>query len=200
MRRSSRLTADLSPATWVARKGWHDIFRVLNELPTYSISPMVITSSAPPQRMSSSHPNHPGNSLTSTPFSLLRVRSLSYSVIINWYFHSFSLLSLYSLSLISFHKSHLKQYICHSPTKSGNDTRKFTFRLHSVVNDTFPFLKKVTISSYHEVKMAKEENENRSKWFLNCHQICTGIEKRKHGLCAQPSSWDQFCATGYEKE
>ena len=41
--------------------------------------------------MSSSHPNHPGNSLTSTPFSLLRVRSLSYSVIINWYFHSFSL-------------------------------------------------------------------------------------------------------------
>ena len=26
-----RLTTDLSAETWQARKGWHDIFRVLNE-------------------------------------------------------------------------------------------------------------------------------------------------------------------------
>ena len=30
-RRSIRLTADLSTETWQARKGWQDIFRVLNE-------------------------------------------------------------------------------------------------------------------------------------------------------------------------
>ena len=31
MGRNIRLTADLSTETWQARKGWHDIFRVLNE-------------------------------------------------------------------------------------------------------------------------------------------------------------------------
>ena len=31
MGRSIRLTADLSTETWQARKGWKDIFRVLNE-------------------------------------------------------------------------------------------------------------------------------------------------------------------------
>ena len=31
MGRSIRLTADLSTGTWQARKGWQDIFRVLNE-------------------------------------------------------------------------------------------------------------------------------------------------------------------------
>ena len=31
MQRSIRLTADLSTETWQARKGWQDIFRVLNE-------------------------------------------------------------------------------------------------------------------------------------------------------------------------
>ena len=31
MRRNIRLTADLSTDTWQASKGWHDIFRVLNE-------------------------------------------------------------------------------------------------------------------------------------------------------------------------
>ena len=31
MERSIRLTADLSTETWQARKGWQDIFRVLNE-------------------------------------------------------------------------------------------------------------------------------------------------------------------------
>ena len=31
MGRNMRLTADLSPETWPARKGWQDIFRVLNE-------------------------------------------------------------------------------------------------------------------------------------------------------------------------
>ena len=31
MVRSIRLTADLSTETWQARKGWQDIFRVLNE-------------------------------------------------------------------------------------------------------------------------------------------------------------------------
>ena len=31
MRRSIRVTADLSTETWQARKGWQDIFRVLNE-------------------------------------------------------------------------------------------------------------------------------------------------------------------------
>ena len=31
MRRNIRLTADLSTETWQARKGWQDIFRVLNE-------------------------------------------------------------------------------------------------------------------------------------------------------------------------
>ena len=31
MGRSLRLTADLSTETWQARKGWQDIFRVLNE-------------------------------------------------------------------------------------------------------------------------------------------------------------------------
>ena len=31
MGRSIRVTADLSTATWQARKGWQDIFRVLNE-------------------------------------------------------------------------------------------------------------------------------------------------------------------------
>ena len=31
MRRSIRLTADLFTETWQARKGWQDIFRVLNE-------------------------------------------------------------------------------------------------------------------------------------------------------------------------
>ena len=31
MGRNIRLTADLSPETWQARKGWQDIFRVLNE-------------------------------------------------------------------------------------------------------------------------------------------------------------------------
>ena len=31
MGRSIRLTADLSTETWQARKGWQDIFRVLNE-------------------------------------------------------------------------------------------------------------------------------------------------------------------------
>ena len=31
MRRNMRLTADLSTETWQARKGWLDIFRVLNE-------------------------------------------------------------------------------------------------------------------------------------------------------------------------
>ena len=29
--RNIRLTADLSTKTWLARKGWQDIFRVLNE-------------------------------------------------------------------------------------------------------------------------------------------------------------------------
>ena len=32
MRRSIRLTADLSTETWQARQGWKDIFRVLNEI------------------------------------------------------------------------------------------------------------------------------------------------------------------------
>ena len=31
MGRTIRLTADLSTETWQARKGWQDIFRVLNE-------------------------------------------------------------------------------------------------------------------------------------------------------------------------
>ena len=31
MRRNIRLTADQSTETWQARKGWQDIFRVLNE-------------------------------------------------------------------------------------------------------------------------------------------------------------------------
>ena len=31
MGRSFRVTADLSTETWQARKGWQDIFRVLNE-------------------------------------------------------------------------------------------------------------------------------------------------------------------------
>ena len=31
MGRNIRLTADLATETWQARKGWHDIFRVLNE-------------------------------------------------------------------------------------------------------------------------------------------------------------------------
>ena len=31
MGRNIRLTADLSTGTWQARKGWQDIFRVLNE-------------------------------------------------------------------------------------------------------------------------------------------------------------------------
>ena len=31
MGRSIRVTADLSTDTWQARKGWQDIFRVLNE-------------------------------------------------------------------------------------------------------------------------------------------------------------------------
>ena len=31
MGRSVRITADLSTETWQARKGWQDIFRVLNE-------------------------------------------------------------------------------------------------------------------------------------------------------------------------
>ena len=31
MRRNIRLTADLSTETWQARKGWHDIYKVLNE-------------------------------------------------------------------------------------------------------------------------------------------------------------------------
>ena len=31
MGKSTRLTADLSTDTWQARKGWQDIFRVLNE-------------------------------------------------------------------------------------------------------------------------------------------------------------------------
>ena len=31
MRRNIRLTADLSTENWQARKGWQDIFRVLNE-------------------------------------------------------------------------------------------------------------------------------------------------------------------------
>ena len=31
MERSYRLTADLSTETWQARRGWQDIFRVLNE-------------------------------------------------------------------------------------------------------------------------------------------------------------------------
>ena len=31
MARNIRLTADLSTETWQARKGWQDIFRVLNE-------------------------------------------------------------------------------------------------------------------------------------------------------------------------
>ena len=31
MGRNMRLTADLSTETWQARKGWQDIFRVLNE-------------------------------------------------------------------------------------------------------------------------------------------------------------------------
>ena len=31
MGRNTRLTADLSTETWQARKGWQDIFRVLNE-------------------------------------------------------------------------------------------------------------------------------------------------------------------------
>ena len=31
MGRSIRVTADLSTETWLARKGWQDIFRVLNE-------------------------------------------------------------------------------------------------------------------------------------------------------------------------
>ena len=31
MGRIIRVTADLSTATWQARKGWQDIFRVLNE-------------------------------------------------------------------------------------------------------------------------------------------------------------------------
>ena len=31
MGRNIRLTADLSVKTWQARKGWQDIFRVLNE-------------------------------------------------------------------------------------------------------------------------------------------------------------------------
>ena len=31
MGRSFRITADLSTETWQARKGWRDIFRVLNE-------------------------------------------------------------------------------------------------------------------------------------------------------------------------
>ena len=31
MGRNIRLTADLSTETWQARKGWQDIFRVLNE-------------------------------------------------------------------------------------------------------------------------------------------------------------------------
>ena len=31
MERSIRVTADLSTETWQARKGWQDIFRVLNE-------------------------------------------------------------------------------------------------------------------------------------------------------------------------
>ena len=32
MGRNIRLTADLSTETWQARKGWQDIFRVLNEM------------------------------------------------------------------------------------------------------------------------------------------------------------------------
>ena len=32
MGKSIRLTADLSTETWQARKGWQDIFRVLNEM------------------------------------------------------------------------------------------------------------------------------------------------------------------------
>ena len=31
MGRTTRLTADLCTETWQARKGWQDIFRVLNE-------------------------------------------------------------------------------------------------------------------------------------------------------------------------
>ena len=31
MGRSIRLTADLSTEAWQARKGWHDIYRVINE-------------------------------------------------------------------------------------------------------------------------------------------------------------------------
>ena len=31
MGRSIRVTEDLSTATWQARKGWQDIFRILNE-------------------------------------------------------------------------------------------------------------------------------------------------------------------------
>ena len=31
MGRNIRLTTDLSTETWQARKGWHNIFRVLNE-------------------------------------------------------------------------------------------------------------------------------------------------------------------------
>ena len=31
MRRSTRVTADLSTETWQARKGWQGIFRILNE-------------------------------------------------------------------------------------------------------------------------------------------------------------------------
>ena len=40
MGRNIRLTADLATETWQARKGWQDIFRVLNEKnmqPRYSI-------------------------------------------------------------------------------------------------------------------------------------------------------------------
>ena len=59
----------------------------------------------PTQRTSSSHPSQPGNSFSSTPCSFPRVRSLSYSVIDNWYFHSFSLhFSLFPFTIFYYPK------------------------------------------------------------------------------------------------
>ena len=43
MGRSIRVTADLSIATWQARKCWQDIFRVLNEK---EMQPRILSSKA----------------------------------------------------------------------------------------------------------------------------------------------------------
>ena len=46
MGRSIRVTEDLSTATWQARKGWQDIFRILNEM---NLQPRLLN----PARLSS---------------------------------------------------------------------------------------------------------------------------------------------------